>query len=339
MVLFVLAVSRCAAADVCARRQGVSPPVAQLQGTLSTASIEGRVTLSNQTVLPGAIVTLMRRTETQSTTIESDGTGRFYFRGLAPGNFTLQVAYGGFEPFLSPEFELFSGETCTLPAVQLSIHVAYQVDVVATPQEVAKEEVHALEKQRVLGILPNFYTTYVEHPAPLSGKQKYDLALHAAGDPGTFLSAAAVAGVEQAQNIFPGYGQGAQGYGKRFGAATADSVISRMLGSAVLPAALHQDPRYFYKGSGSTRSRLLYALRMTVVCKGDDGRLEPNYSHIGGSLTSGALSNLYHAREDRGVGLTMVQTLLDFTGRASNNLIQEFLLRRVTTNVLPQSGP
>jgi hypothetical protein len=334
--LFVLGLSRASATPLC----GVSASaVDSLQVASSAASVDGKVTLNDESGLPGATVTLTRQAETKAITGESDRAGHFILQGVSPGTFVLTVSYPGFEPFVSPEFELVTGEPCHFPVIKLSIHTAYQLDVVATQEEVAKEEVNALEKQRVLGILPNFYTSYVAHPAPLSSKQKYGLALHDVGDAGTFLSAAAVAGVEQAENMFPGYGQGAQGYAKRFGAATADSAISRMLGSAVLPAALHQDPRYFYKGTGSKRSRFFYALSMTVICKGDNGRFQPNYSHIGGSFASGAISNLYHAPADRGIGLTMIQTLLDFTGRASNNVIQELLLRRVTTNAPPQTKP
>jgi hypothetical protein len=302
------------------------------------AGLRGSVVDGNGAFLPGARVMLLKKGATEGLVTESDDTGQFTFGQIPPGVFTVTITFPGFKTFASPDLILRAGEKQILPKVSLSVYETFEVNVVASPDEVAQAQVGLLEKQRVFGIFPNFYTSYFSHPAPLSTAQKYHLALHAILDPGTFLSAGAVAGIEQAQNIFPGYGQGAQGYAKRFGAASADSAISRMLGSAVLPGILHQDPRYFYKGSGTIRSRIVYALGMTVICKADDGRYQANYSHIGGSLASGAIANLYHARQDRGFGLTMMQFLLDFTGRASNNLIQEFLLRRVTTNAPSQDG-
>ncbi len=275
---------------------------------------------------------LLKQGELEGPVTETDSAGRFSIDRAPVGAFSVSISFPGFKTFVSQEMVLHPLEIYVLATVSLSVYDTFDINVVASGSEVAQAQVSLLEKQRVFGIFPNFYTSYFPKPAPLSTAQKYHLAVRAVLDPGTFLSAGAVAGVEQARNIFPGYGQGAQGYGKRFGAATADSAIIRMLGSAVLPGILHQDPRYFHKGSGSVRSRIVYALGMTVICKRDDGQYQANYSHIGGSLAAGAISNFYHARNDRGFGLTMMQSLLDFSGRASNNLIQEFLLRRVTTN-------
>ncbi len=159
-----------------------------------------------------------------------------------------------------------------------------QVQVVAAGTEVAEEQIKLQEKQRVLGIVPNFYVIYVHDAFPLNSKQKFELAWKTTIDPVTLVLTAATAGIEQAQNDFSGYGQGAQGYGKRFGAAYADAVIGTFIGSAILPSLLKQDPRYFYKGTGSTRSRILYAIANSVICKGDNGRWQPNYSSIFGSL-------------------------------------------------------
>ena len=94
----------------------------------------------------------------------------------------------------------------------------------------------------------------------------------------TWLVVGAFAGVEQAGNTFAGYGQGAQGYGKRFGANYADGLSDTMIGGAILPSLFKQDPRYFYKGTGTIRSRAMYAIANAVICKGDNGRWQPNYS-------------------------------------------------------------
>jgi len=140
--------------------------------------------------------------------------------------------------------------------------------------------------------------------------------------------------VQQAQNSFSGYGQGAQGYGMRFGATYADTAIGTFLGSAVLPSLLKQDPRYFYKGSGSKGSRILYALANSVICKGDNMRWQPNYSNIIGSMAAGGISNLYYPAKDReGATLTIENGLIGIGASAAANLIEEFVMRKFTPNI------
>jgi len=203
---------------------------------------------------------------------------------------------------------------------------------VGVPQtEVADEQIKIEEKQRVLGAIPNFYVTYTPNPAPLDAKQKFELAWKTVLDPVTFLVVGGLAGVQQAQNHFVGYGQGAQGYAKRFGANYADTVSSTFIGSAILATLLKQDPRYFYKGTGSTPSRFLYAIANSVICKGDNRRWQPNYSNVVGNLASGGISNLYYPAQDRnGAELTFENAAIGIGAGAISNLLQEFLLRRLT---------
>ena len=138
---------------------------------------------------------------------------------------------------------------------------------------------------------------------------------------------------EQWQNTFPGYGKGAQGYAKRYGAAYADEALSRMIGSAILPSLLHQDPRYFYRGSGSKKARALYAISQAVICRGDNGKMQPNYSYVLGSFAAGGISNLYHPAGDRGAGLTIGNGFLNVGAHAIDNLAREFLFRKLTPKV------
>ncbi len=139
----------------------------------------------------------------------------------------------------------------------------------------------------------------------------------------------ASAGVEQAQNHFKGYGQGAEGYGKRFGASYGDTVTSTFIGGAILPSLLKQDPRYFYKGTGSAPSRIRYAIANSVICKGDNGRWQPNYSNILGNLASGGISNLYYPDEDRnGAALTFENAGIGIAANAVANVLQEFVVRK-----------
>src|SRR5262249_5381575 len=201
---------------------------------------------------------------------------------------------------------------------------ATEVRVTPSVEQIAQDEIKAEEKQRALGFIPNFYVTYNPNAVPLSPKQKFELAWKSTTDPVTFGLTAAIAGVEQATNYASGYGQGAAGYGKRFGAAYADSVTGTFIGGAILPSLLKQDPRYFYKGSGSKSSRILYALANAVICKGDNGHWQFNYSSIGGSLAAGALSNLYYPGKDRNAATwTFENTLIGIGATAATNLLQE----------------
>jgi len=137
--------------------------------------------------------------------------------------------------------------------------------------------------------------------------------------------------VEQAQNHFREYGQGAQGYAKRFGAGYGDTLTGTFIGSAILPALLKQDPRYFYKGTGRMSSRALYAISNSVICKGDNRRWQPNYSNILGSLAAGGISNLYYPPQDRdGAELTFENAAIGIGGTAVSNLLQEFVIRKLT---------
>jgi hypothetical protein len=205
--------------------------------------------------------------------------------------------------------------------------------------EVAQEQMKVEEKQRALGVVPNFYVSYLPNAAPLNARQKFELAWKTAVDPVSFGLIAAIAGGEQAQNAYPGYGQGAQGYGKRFGAAYADFVAGTFLGGAILPAILKQDPRYFYKGTGSTKSRLLYSLGSAVVCKGDNGRWQANYSNIIGSFAAGGISNLYYPPSDRhGAQLTFENGLIAIGATGAANLLQEFLIPKLSRNVPKHSA-
>lgn len=262
----------------------------------------------------------------------TDEDGRFAFSNVVPGLFHLEVNFDGFAP-QTVSGELGSGEVSVIPQITLTIATAATELVVTPPSrmEIAEQQIKEEEKQRVLGILPNFYVTYVHDAAPLTPKQKFELAWKSTVDPVNFAVTGAVAGLQQAQNDFGGYGQGGQGYAKRYGASFADSVTGTFIGGAVLPSLLKQDPRYFYSGTGSVRSRVLYALANAVICKGDNGRWQANYSSILGNLAAGGISNLYYPDEDRnGVKLTVETALIGIGATAATNLLQEFVIRKLT---------
>lgn len=297
----------------------------------SSAAISGTVMDTNGNVISGAQVTLAGAVERNMITGDN---GQFDFSELPSGSFKMTVTGPGMGSVVVSGIMLSSGEFRILPKIALPIAATdTEVRVVADQEQLAEEQIHLEMQQRVLGILPSFYTSYDWHAVPLAPKQKFELAFRATTDPFAFAGAAFLASVEQANNSFPGYGQGVQGYAKRFGSAYANDFFGRMLGSALLPSLFHQDPRYFYKGSGSIRSRALYAMGSAIICRGDNGRMQPNYSHFLGTMAAGALSNLYYPPASRGVSLAFLNGLIETAGNAGNNLLREFLLKRLTSNV------
>ncbi len=194
----------------------------------------------------------------------------------------------------------------------------------ADQHERAEQELQQQTKQRILGVIPNFGTTDVQNAAPLSAGQKFRLALRGALDPFSFVAAGIDAGFEQAGDGFEGYGQGAQGYFKRLGASYVDSFSGGIFGGAVFPSLLHQDPRYFRKGSGSFGSRLFYSISATVRAKNDSGHWAPNYSNILGNLAAGGLANLYYPGDERGFDLTIERALTVTAEGALGSIFVEF---------------
>jgi len=300
----------------------------------SSATLRGTVADTAGTAIAGAVVTLTRDDATSNQPASVSDDGQFAFFELVPGPYRLAIASPGFASAAATG-TLAPGQTCVLPRITLSVATNItEVRVELTPVELAQQQIQEQEKQRLLGVIPNFYVTYVPHAAPLSSKQKFELAWKSTIDPVSFGVTAAVAGVQQATDTFQGYGQGAQGYAKRYGAAYADFVTGTYIGGAILPSLLKQDPRYFYKGTGSVRSRVLYAMANAVICKGDNGRWQPNYSGIVGSLASGGISNLYYPAADRSdAALTFENTLIGIGETAAVNLLQEFVMRKLTPNV------
>jgi hypothetical protein len=314
---------------------GLAAPVWPQQSL--SASIHGVVVDREGTVCEGAHITLAQAASVPppARSATSDASGRFEFSGLPPGAFTLIISAKGFATQVVTGV-LHSGESYNAPQIAMLVTAAQsEVRVSASQEEIAQAQFHQEEKQRVLGVIPNFFVSYAPGAPPLTSKQKFHLASVSLIDPITLLSTGFFAGIEQADNSFGAYGQGAQGYAKRYAANYADNVAGTMIGSAMLPSLFKQDPRYFYKGTGSKRSRFAYAVAMSVVCKGDNGRWQANYSGIFAGFASGAISNLYYPAADRnGVSVTF-ENLGVGTGEAAvENLFQEFFLRRLTPKLL-----
>ncbi len=278
----------------------------------------------------GAIVSLVRNDGTESGTMIS-ADGEFDFANVPPGSYFLTVMAKNFLPFNSAGFAVRAQENYEVANIKLIV-AGTDTEVMVRPAEiVAAEEIKAAEQQRLVGIIPNFYTSYIYDAAPLTTRQKFSLAARGTFDPVSLIGVGVAAGIEQASNTYSGYGQGFAGYSKRYAAKFADGRTSDFLTHAVFPSLLHQDPRYYYQGSGTIKSRLAHALDSAFVTRTDSGLTAPNYSYVLGDMCSGALSNLYYPRKNRGVSLVFSNAALGLAGRMGTNILREFS-KRYTTN-------
>lgn len=305
-------------------------PTPQSPDEQATGMITGIIADKSGTAVFGATVTLTLPGQSFTRAAETDQDGQFTFVNVPPGPFQLSITAEGFEP-QTVSGTLIPSEYHTIPRVTLAL-APLVTQIVVKPQSViAQEQLNVQEQQRVLAVFPNFYVTYLPNPAPLDAHQKFQLAWKSTFDPVTFLVVGAGAGLEQADGQFSGFGPGIEGYAKRYGATYADVAIGGFLGDAVFPSLLKQDPRFFYKSSGSVHSRILYALLASVMAKGDNGRWQPNYSNFLGDLASGGLSNIYYPPQDRnGIALTFENVGISMGARAADYLMQEFVVPKLT---------
>ena len=306
-------------------------PTGQAQAPQAAGSISGTVLDVTRHPVSGAQVRLSRASATQAAETVTAADGHFSFADAVPGSFQLSIALSGFKT-QTVSGTLPADQGYLVPAITLELApVVTEVSVHLSQEQIAEEQIKVQEQQRIVGVIPNFYASYVPDAAPLNTRQKFELAWRSAIDPTSFVIAAAIAGGQQANNTFAGYGQGAAGYGRRFGAAYGDFFIGTYIGSAILPSILKQDPRYFYKGTGTTKSRIWYAISRSVITKGDNGHWQPDYSGILGSLAAGGISNLYYPEADRhGFGDTVSNTLIGIGTGAAVNILQEFVFRKLT---------
>jgi hypothetical protein len=292
--------------------------------------IVGTVVDVNDDAIPGATVILASPTVQSHRTVVSNDKGFFEFNDVEPETYHVTISAPGFADWASPEVAVKPGQYVIMEAPRLQIATAFtSVTVGYSTGQVATEQVRLEEKQRIFGIIPNFYVSYDQNAAPLTAKLKFQLAAKVSIDPITFVGVGIAAAAEQAGN-HPDYPQGWKGFGERYGAAYTNGLTDIMIGGAILPSLLHQDPRYFYQGTGTTKSRILHAVSSPFVCRGDNGRPQPNYSTIGGDLASAAISNAYYPASNRGVGLVLGNFLIGTAQRTAANLAQEFILRRLT---------
>ena len=317
---------------VVARAGGQAPPAP----TAQPAHIVGTVTDTNGGLVPDAVVTVEAGHDSLRTAV-ADDNGFFEIDNVVPRTgYQVVVKAQGFADWTSSALSLSPGQFDILKDVKLALlgDVA-SVTVVATREELAAEDIRIAEHQRVLGFIPNFYVSYDKNPVPLTAELKFKLALKVSIDPVTFAGTAFIAAIDQASH-YPNYAEGMTGYGQRFGSTYLNGLTDIMVGGAILPSILHQDPRYFYQGAGSRRSRLIHALSSPIICRGDNARWQPNYSSIGGFLVSGTIANAYYPEANRGAGLLARVFVIDFSADIANGVLQEFVLRKLTPSVKNQ---
>ena len=293
-------------------------------------SISGKVVDQSGANTAGAEVKLMREGQSSGLEVMSDEDGLFAFSNVAPGRFQLTISSPGLAP---REFSgtLQSGEAYVTPLIMLVIPtLVTEVHVGLTPEELADVQIKEQEKQRVFGV-PNFYVSYNSNAAPLRAKHKFELAWKSASDPITLAGVGVLAGIDQAADRWGAYGQGAQGYAKRYGATYANVFAATFIGGAVMPSVLKQDPRYFYKGRGSKQSRILYAMASPFICKGDNGHWQPNYSNVIGSFAGAALGAVYLPADDRrGSDFIVTSALIRIGETSLAGVLQEFVFSKLT---------
>jgi Carboxypeptidase regulatory-like domain len=294
------------------------------------ASVLGTVTDVNNDPVADARVVLQGPSGTALTLMTKDD-GSFAFHEVTPGiTYKVTITAQGFSDWTST-VTLEPGQDKTLNDIKLRLTAMQRsLTVGYSSKEVAQQQLKAEEHQRVLRFIPNMYVTYDPHPEPLTARMKFHLMYKGLTHPSFFVLEAAWAGIEYQANT-PNWPQNAKGYGERFGANLAGGASEMLFSNAILPSLLHQDPRYFYQGSGGKGSRAWHALLAPIVCKGDNGKSQPNYSQMGGLLISASLSNAYYPASNRGAGLVARNFGTNMGIHVALGLAQEFILAKFTS--------
>ena len=310
------------AAAVMAQR--VSAPASQ------PGTIVGTVLDVNGGMVRGASVSLRDSLPVDTRSLVTQGNGFFQFGGVKPGmSYHVVVSAPDFANWTSNAMILKPGQFFILTGITLRLStVRVSVDAIL-PEQLAAAQVKTEEKQRAFGFIPNFYEVYDRNAAPLTSKLKFQLALKTLVDPVTLAGFGFNAGIYQLAG-YPGYREGSIGYAERLGATFAGGYTNILIGDALLPSLLHQDPRYFYQGTGTTKSRLLHALSSAFISRGDDAQREVNWSGIGGDVASGAIANAYYPANDRGAWRVFSSALIGTGGRMAVGVVQEFVLHKHT---------
>jgi hypothetical protein len=302
----------------------------------ATATITGTVLDVNGDLVPGATVVLIGAASEDRRELTADDSAAFKFDSVKPGiPYEISVHLNGFSAWTSPAMVLEPSQFFIMDGIHLKLEGESTSITVygGSSEEIAVQQVHLAEQQRVLGFIPNFYVAYDSaNTVPLNAKLKFKLAMKVATDPVTILGVGFMSGIDQAFKR-PDYVQGAKGYGQRFGANAAGEFSDIMLGGAVLPSLLHQDPRYFYQGTGTTQSRLKHAIASPFICRGDNGNRQINFSSMGGVMGASALAMTYYPESNRTSGDYFIAVGISEAARVMGAIAQEFIIPRFTPSL------
>lgn len=295
-------------------------------------SIQGKVIDASGAPILGAVVKVTGPNGDSGTTV-TDGQGAFQISPLTPGNYSVKISASGLADWSASNVAALSApDSKPLLAVMRVAPAVTSVTVGLPPKEVAQQQLNQEVKQRVLGVLPNYYAAFEAHPAPLSPRQKLHLGLKVLLDPATFAAVGITAGIQQQRKSYYQYGQGSEGYAKRFGAEYATAVDGILITSVLADSVLHQDPRYFYSGKGSIAQRSWYAVKSAFRAKGDNGNWQPPVAGLIGTIAAAEIAQAY--RPDPRTQYTLIGRSLLFrvTGLVGLNLFEEMFLKKLTTH-------
>jgi hypothetical protein len=297
-----------------------------------TGLIQGKVTDSSGAPILGAVVTVKSPDGSSRMTV-TGADGAFQISSLTPGSYSVKISASGLSDWSASNVPVsLAPESKPLLAVMRVAPAVTTVTVGLSPEELAEQQLNQELKQRVLGVLPNYYAAYEDHPAPLSPRQKLHLGLKVLLDPATFAAMGIAAGIQQERNSYHQFGQGSEGFAKRFGAEYATAADSVLITSVIANSVLHQDPRYFYSGKGTTAQRVWYAFKSAFRAKGDSGKWQPPYSGLIGSIAAAEISETYRPGSRTQYTLLGRSLMFRCVGLVSLNMFQELLLKKLTTN-------
>jgi hypothetical protein len=297
-----------------------------------TGSIQGKVTDSSGAPILGAVVKIDAADGTSRVTA-TDMEGAFQLSSLAPGNYSVRISASGLSDWAASDVSPSSSadSRLLLAVMQVATEVT-TVTVGLSPEDLAAEQLKHETQQRVLGVLPNYFVAYENNAAPLSPKQKLNLSFKTLIDPATFGAVGLTAGIQQIKNSYWQFGQGSEGYAKRFGAAYGSAATNLLITSVLADSVLHQDPRYFYSGQGTKKQRAWYAIKSAFRARGDNGKWQPPYAGLAGAIGGAEISDLYYPGSRTQYTLLGRSLMFHFAGLIGLNLSEELFLKRFTSH-------
>jgi hypothetical protein len=263
----------------------------------------------------------------------TNAEGGFQVSGLPPGNYDVKISASGMSDWTASDVTVSTtAQSTPLQAVMQVAPAVFTVTAKLSPEERAEEQLRHETQQRVLGVIPNYFVAYDKNAAPLSPMQKLNLSFKMLVDPVTFAAVGITAGIQQSMNSYHQFGQGSEGYAKRYAAAYGDAATSMLITSVAADSVLHQDPRYFYSGTGTRKQRAWYAVKSAFRAKGDNGKWQPPYAGLIGTVAAAEISDLYYPGSRTQYTLLGRTLMFHFAGLVGLNLAEELLFKKLTTH-------